>query len=148
MARREFEDPHRAALEWLNSVTGEDMLFYGFKLDVFRIDNSKPAPMYTLVVEPPLWKRPVGPSGDVSVSGIKYRNFWTEFLKHVKVTYPGLTRASSSQPKSWFSTGAGASGFGLGVAFTGDDRFRVELYIDTGIKERNERAFAQLRESE
>lgn len=141
----DFQQPHRDALQWLNNVTGQDMLFYGVNLEVFRIDASRPAFKYTVVVEPPLSKRP---HIIVSPKAASYQAFWGKFLEHLKKSHPGFTRATSPQPQSWFSTGAGISGFGVNASFTGEGRFRVELYIDTGNKEQNKAAFAQLKELE
>lgn len=144
----EFQEPHRDALRWLNSITGQDMLFYGLKLEVFQIDASRPAPRYTVIAEPLLSKLPRPESQELPQRQLAYQDFWAKFLQHLKSKYPGMTRASTPGPQSWFSTGIGNSGFSIGANFTGDGRFRVELYIDTGNKEQNKAAFAQLRESE
>ena len=143
----DFQQPHRDALHWLNGITGPEMLFYGVNLEVFRIDESSPAPKYTLVVEPPPYKRSSSVS-TISPKAASYQAFWAKFLQHMKDKYPGVTRAISAQAQSWFSTGAGVSGFSLNATFTGDGRFRVELYIDTGNKEQNKAAFGQLQESD
>ena len=144
----DFQQPHRDALHWLNIVTGPEMLFYGVNLEVFRIDDSLPAPRYTLVVEPPPSKRPRLVSLELSPRAAKYQSFWTAFLQHLKSNYPGVTRANAAPSDSYFFIGGGISGFSVGAYFTGDERFRVELYIDTGNREQNESAFVQLKESE
>ena len=144
----EFKEPHRNALSWLNEISGQDMLFYGVKLEVFSIDGSKPAPKFTVVVDPPAGKRPIVSTSIVSPRGLKYREFWGDFLDHLKTTYPGVTRASAVQPYSWFSTGAGVSGFSVGAAFNGERGFQVELYIDTGNKEQNENSLDKIKTSE
>jgi hypothetical protein len=144
----EFTEPHRAALEWLNNISGPDMSFYGVELEVFRIDGSKPAAKYTPVVEPPQAKRPTVPVEALSSRASAYREFWSQFLNHLKSNYPGVTRAVAAHPYSDFYTGAGVSGFWVGAIFTYDGLFQVELYIDTGNKEQNKRALAQLKEFE
>ena len=144
----EFQEPHRAALHWLNSVTGEDLVFYGVQLEVFRIDESRPAPKFTLVVGPPEQKRPRPLIPDDSPRGRAYRDFWTKFLDHVRDKYPGLTRAKVPNSANWFSTGIGFGNFSVGSTFTGDGLFRVELYIDSGNREQKGRLFVLLKESE
>ena len=143
----EFEQPHRAAIEWLNTVTSEEMRFYAVKLDVLRIDDSKPAPMYNVLVEPPAGKRPV-PAAEPSARGVAYKEFWAKFLNYLKEKHPGLTGASKVGPDNWFGISAGVSGFQLVDSFSGDGQFRVELSIYTGSKDQNQRAFADLRTSE
>ncbi len=142
----DFRDAHRTALQWLNDVTGPDMAFFGVRLAVFKIDDSRPAPLYTVVVSPPQSKLPV--PQQPSERGARYRDFWSRFIDHLRTEHAGLTRAKSPQTDSWFLTGAGVSGFSVGAAFTGGGHFRVELYIDTGNKGQNKRAFSELKESE
>lgn len=142
----DFRDAHRTALQWLNDVTGPEMAFFGVRLAVFKIDDSRPAPLYTVVVSPPRSKLPI--PRQPSERAARYRDFWSRFINHLQNEHPGLTRAKTPQAQSWFSTGVGVSGFSVGTAFTGDGHFRVELYIDTGNKEQNKRAFTELKESE
>ena len=144
----EFQEPHRAALHWLNAVTDEDLVFYGVQLEVFRIDESSPAPKFTLVVGPPEQKRPKPPTPDDSPRGRAYRDFWTRFLELVRDKYPGLTRAKVPNSANWFSTGIGFGNFSVGLTFSGDGLFRVELYIDSGNREQNRRLVTLLKESE
>ena len=139
----EFQEPHRAALNWLNQVTGNELLFYGLELEVYKIDESRPAPKFTVTVQPPDSKRP-RPVQGLSQREAAYQDFWTKFLAYAKSHEPSLTRAKTPQPTNWFYTGMGFSSFGLGANFTGDGQFRVEIYIDTGIKEQTKQAFAEL----
>ena len=43
---------HRKALEWLNQVTQESLNFYGTEMELWQIDDSAPAPKFSLVCEP------------------------------------------------------------------------------------------------
>lgn len=142
----QFQEAHEAALQWLNDITGPEMAFYGVRLEVLTIDNSNPAPMYTVEVSPPRSKLP--PVQQPSERGVRYRDFWAQFIDRLRTNYPGMTRAKTPGAQSWFSTGVGISGFSVGAAFTGSGYFRVELYIDTGNKEQNKRVFGELKESE
>ena len=143
-----FREPHRRALEWLNRTSDEDLLFYGVELQVWQIDNSKPAPRYNVVAKPPLQKMPVLPS-EPSGRTMKYQAFWAKLLEYVRTNYPNVVSRSITPPvRSYISTHAGVTGFFIGSAFTIDKRFRVELYIDTGDRQRNKRAFAALHGSQ
>ena len=54
---KEFRDEHRAALDFLNSRTGEDTEFFGVVVEAWRIDNSRPAPNFNVVVTPNGWHK-------------------------------------------------------------------------------------------
>lgn len=47
-----FCDEHRAALDWLNQNTGENLDFYGLEIRAFRIDDSRPAPQFSAISIP------------------------------------------------------------------------------------------------
>ncbi len=54
-----FLDEHRAALEWLNRMTGEDLHFFGVRVELWRIGDSVPAPRFDVVVRPNGWLKRV-----------------------------------------------------------------------------------------
>ena len=54
---QEFRDEHRQTLNWLNQRTGEDTRFFGVVVELWKIDNSQPAPCFNLVAKPKDWQR-------------------------------------------------------------------------------------------
>lgn len=47
-----FCDEHRAALDWLNQNSGDRLNFYGLEIRAFRIDESRPAPQFSVISSP------------------------------------------------------------------------------------------------
>jgi len=47
----------RQTLDWLNAVSRDDVNFFGAELELWRIDDSVPAPNFHLVCQPNLWAR-------------------------------------------------------------------------------------------
>ncbi len=47
-----FTDEHRAALDWLNAHTGEDIDFFGLEIELWRIGSSPIAPKFNVVSKP------------------------------------------------------------------------------------------------
>jgi hypothetical protein len=47
----------RQTLDWLNAVSRDDVNFYAAELELWRIDDSVPAPNFHLVCQPNMWAR-------------------------------------------------------------------------------------------
>lgn len=80
-----FTDEHRAALDWLNEVTNDSILFFGLEVELWRIGNSPMAPKFNIVSSPNDWTRSVADArkvieqGAPSESRQRYIDFWTYF---------------------------------------------------------------------
>ena len=49
---------HRQVLDWLNLRTGENTQFYGVALELLRVDDSRPAPLFSVMAAPTGWRKP------------------------------------------------------------------------------------------
>jgi hypothetical protein len=83
-----FTDEHRAALDWLNDNTGEDISFFGLEIEVWKIGNSAPAPKFNIVCKPNDWSKAVktaaaGGDGVISPHKQLQFEFWTAFKAYV-----------------------------------------------------------------
>ncbi|MFO0864561.1 MAG: hypothetical protein U0744_07915 [Gemmataceae bacterium] len=73
-----FTEEHRAALDWLNEVTSEDILFFGLEVELWRIGDSPLAPKFNIVSSPNDWTRSVADArkaieqGELSESRKRY----------------------------------------------------------------------------
>ncbi len=47
----------RQSLDWLNTVSRDDVNFYATELELWRIDDSVPAPNFNVVCQPNMWAR-------------------------------------------------------------------------------------------
>ena len=54
---RKFRDEHREALDLLNRRTGEDTEFFGIEVELWKIDDSRPAVNFNLVATPNEWRK-------------------------------------------------------------------------------------------
>lgn len=82
---REFTEEHRAAIDWLNNISGDDFNFFGLEIELWQIGDSQPAPRFNVVAKPNDWKRSVKnaskqfKSGELSELGQKRFAYWTSF---------------------------------------------------------------------
>jgi hypothetical protein len=77
---KKFTDEHRAALDWLNQRTDENVNFFGLEIELWRIDGSPVAPKFNVVCRPNNWVRRVAGGGRASESQNRIDQFWSELI--------------------------------------------------------------------
>lgn len=139
-----FREQHRSALDWLNARTDEHTRFFGIEVTVVRIDDSRPAPLFRLVVQPNDWSKQVHASADTAVRGkrLAYSEFWSALLDRIRAERPLWTRASRAPADSWITLPFGTSTIWYGMAFTGQG-LACELYFGSSDAEANNAAYQQ-----
>jgi hypothetical protein len=67
----------RQSLDWLNMVSRDDVNFYATELELWRIDDSVPAPNFNVVCQPNMWARQLkmGQEDGESSPGPKSKGF-------------------------------------------------------------------------
>ena len=131
---RRFRDEHRAALDWLNDIT-EDTDFFGVELELWRIDDSKPALRMNVVAKPNNWSREAARTRQASESSPGKEaelRYWTA-LREVLLATEGPARPTKPLPQNWMNVSIGRTGFRLGAGTNSRDSWiRAELYLDDG----------------
>ena len=130
---KKFRDEHRAALEWINKNTHENVRFFGLEIQLWKIGNSLPAPKFNIVVKPNNWSREISRvvhQGEISESGQKHKEYWAAFLQTLGNTEGPINSALTPLPQSWMSFAIGRSRFALRTAANRYlQQIRVDLYI-------------------
>lgn len=110
---QKFTDEHRAALDWLNEHTADDISFFGLEIEVWRIGNSAPAPKFNIVCKPNDWSKAVKASaasaGNVSEQKKLQLEFWSALRNWGEAN--GQISISKPAPQHWNTIGAGRAGF-------------------------------------
>lgn len=120
---------HVSAIAWLNESTAAN--FYLLKVEGICIENSKPAPLITLIVGPSEETREVGKTKEeIAERFLIRKRFWTGLLERAKEKTKLHANISPSQ-HSWIGTGAGKRGLALDYVIRKNEA-DVELYIDSG----------------
>lgn len=96
-----FCDEHRAALDWLNQNTGDRLNFFGLEIRAFRIDESRPAPQFSVISSPNNATK--GISEELSSTERKSKNelMAVAVKRHVEVITATLLRLAHPMECVW-----------------------------------------------
>lgn len=86
-------EEHREAIEWLNTIaesSDKDVGFFLVKIELWKINDSLPAPKFTVVVSPNYWTKNIKKSskdelGEKASIGL---SFLTNFYEYIKNSMP------------------------------------------------------------
>ena len=138
----ELLDEHRAALDWLNRWTREEIEAYGVEVRVVRIGESLPAPEFRPVVVPKIWS-------DRSSRGLlpesqAYRDFFQPLVDELRRT--GFTDRTKALASKYQSLRSDFQDIHYYASLEGGRRAWAYLFIDGSDKKLNKRIFDALHE--
>lgn len=142
---KEVTEEHRQAVDWLNEVTTAGVAFFACEVELWRIDDSRPAPRFKVVSSPNDWSKSVksGPTVEsLSPTKAAHLEFWNAFKEYMTNSESEL-RLRTPLAQNWYSIAVGHSKFHLSLTTnTQAKRVGCELYIrDASAK----LAFSELR---
>lgn len=129
---KDANDEHRQALEWLNDHTGNDLNFFLLRLELWQIDDSRPALKFNTIVKPNEWTKTLRErtqSDDLSETKLMQLDFWKQFKTYCKENNSRLgTR--KPYPQHWYDVSIGRSEGNVALTVnTRDQELGCELYI-------------------
>jgi hypothetical protein len=131
---------HEKAVHWLNEMFPADTAFYLIQVETVQIDNSAPAPLFTVIAGPSPESRQIGAQRkELAERHILRLEFWEQLLDKARQQSTLFANVSPSK-ESWICAGAGRAGLVWAYVVL-KDHARVELYIDTQDVERNKAIF-------
>ncbi len=130
-----FTDEHRAALDWLNSITDDHFRFFGLEVELWQINDSLPAPKFNIVSKPNNWSKTVSQAAQrisqqatTETQQLQYR-YWEKFVKFLQDSNSKL-RSQSPRPQHWQIFTIGRSGIDISTTLnTRENRIGVELSL-------------------
>ena len=114
---KSFTEEHRAALDWLNRITEENINFFGIEIEVIQIGDSIPAPQFKVVAKPNDWSKSVRSSastGELTDTKLKQQQYWTEFKEYVEKNGSPF-KVQKPSPQHWTNIALGRSNFYLSL---------------------------------
>lgn len=110
-----FTAEHRAALDWLNKISGPGFNFFGLEIEVWQIGDSLLAPKFNLVCQPNDWTKGIAsPPTPTTELGVFYLDYWTAFKQYMD-QHSTLLKARQPYAQKWVEFAVGRVGFALQV---------------------------------
>lgn len=132
---------HKSAMDFLNQNLKESLSFYAVEASAIRIDESKPAFVLTVVSMPSEAAVNPPPVPELSETKERYRTYFQSLIDELRETHK-FTNARTGQPQNWYTFASENSKvYTYSTSFAKGGRVRVEVYLDTGDKARNEQVF-------
>ena len=126
----QFREEHRAAIDWLNSISESRVNFFGLQVEVLQIDESARAPRLNIVCRPNDWARQVrvitGPEEPQRY--VRRRAYWASFLSKLSAEGGKLSGDREPTAYGWLGFGIGKAGVQL-VAYCRKDSARIVLEL-------------------
>lgn len=126
-----FREEHRAALDWLNVITGDDFSFFGLEVEAWRIGDSSIAPKFNVVSKPNEWvsviSRKTKRAGTLSDTQQVLLAYWSAFKEYLEEE-ESILSIKTPNADHWRNFAVGRSGFTL-VAALNTKAKRVFCYL-------------------
>lgn len=127
-----FTEEHQKALIWLNDHTTDDVSFFGVVLEVFKIDDSRPAVQFNVISRPvELVRQAAAMKSAEGLSDTRKMQleFWT-FFREKLLAAKVVPSAQTARPQYWFDVRLGHSGIHLSnIANTWENRIGIRIYL-------------------
>jgi hypothetical protein len=127
---KDVREEHRQAIDWLNDSTDEDINFFVIKMELWKIQDSLPAPKFQIISKPNEWAKAVKKSSlELTETKMMQLDFWNSFLDYVKDKGTSL-RMRKANPQHWYDLAVGSSDAHISLTVnTQEGGIGCELYI-------------------
>ncbi|MCY4160854.1 MAG: DUF4268 domain-containing protein [Flavobacteriaceae bacterium] len=98
---KETTEDHQNAIKWFNKHMPDSISFFLVKIGLCQIDDSKPAPEFTILEQPNHWSKTM--DSKLSETKLKHLQFWQNFNDYASQTKTKLKIRKSPRAQHWFS---------------------------------------------
>jgi hypothetical protein len=132
----DFTEEHKKSLDWLNDHTTEEISFYGVQLELWQIEDSKPALRFNVVSKPNQAVRQAAKlktDEELSEKRKFQLDFWTKFRDKLAETNK-ISSLQTPRADYWFDITLGKSNIHLSnTCNTNSNTIGVRVYINNKI---------------
>lgn len=130
---KDAKEEHRAAIEWLNNNTGNDINFFLIEIHAYKIGSSDPAPKFEVVEKPnDFVKRSKSKAGNDELNKRQSERlaFWEQFNQLV-VSHGKPFNLRKATTDHWYDIAIGTSEAHIAIDLVNKDgMIVVEFYIN------------------
>lgn len=126
-----FDEEHRAAIDWLNSITDDNYNFFGIEVRLFKIGDSALAPQFDIVAKPNNWSKQVKKqaSGNNTETENLRLEYWQAFHDFVDKKDLDVLKHGKATTDHWCEFRLGISGFHYDAVITIKNWVGIQLYL-------------------
>ena len=130
---KEAKEEHRAAIEWLNNNSSQNINFFLVEIHAYQIGESEPAPMFRVVEQPNDFiksDRNNSKDGELNKTQSERIRFWEQFNQFV-IDHGKPFNLRKATKDHWYDISIGSSIAHIAITLVNkESRIGVELYID------------------
>ncbi len=123
-------DEHRAAVQWLNDNTADDIGVFLVKIEIYVIGDSAPAPKFTVLESPNDWVKSTRQNAALSKRNLKQSAWWADFMDYAMEhqDFKKFFNRRKPLPQHWINLPLGSGQCHLSLTVT-TNHIGVEVYI-------------------
>lgn len=128
-------DEHRAAIQWLNENTSDNIDAFLVKIEVFKIGDSVPAPKFTILESPNDWLKTTRTTIDYGIltdTKKKQLDWWNKFMDYAmqREKFSRLFNRRKARPQHWFNLPLGSAFYHISLTAKKEPKtLGAEVYI-------------------
>ena len=131
---KSFTGEHRAAIDWLNSISDDEHNFFAIEIKLYKIENSPLAPIFNVVAKPNDWSKLIKKgvaSTPPTETKLLQQEYWSGFSSYVENQPKINFRTKRALPQSWYSIAIGNSNIYIELSINSKNKFiKVRLNIN------------------
>ena len=134
---KKAKEEHRAAIEWLNNNSSQNINFFLIEIHAYQIGNSEPAPLFKIIEQPNDFiksDRNNSKNGEINKTQSERLVFWDQFNQAVaEHNKPFNIRKATTD--HWYDVALGTSDAHIAITLVNkDNKVGVEIHINDNKK--------------
>ncbi len=130
---KKAKEEHRAAVEWLNNNSSQNINFFLIEIHAYQIGDSEPAPLFKIIEQPNDFikaDKTNSKNDELNKSQAERLTFWDQFNQAV-IEHNRPFNVRKATTDHWYDVALGTSNAHLAITLVNKEgRVGIELYIN------------------